>query len=58
MARIGAGVSLTFTLIAIVLIDAVSTDYEASPTVLGVLSTMILILFGIEGLSLLRGGKS
>jgi hypothetical protein len=58
MARIGAGTSLTFTLIGLLVVDAFSVEYEASPTVLGVLSTMILVLLGIEATSLLRGDKS
>lgn len=54
-ARIGAALVLAFVLGALVLIDSVSPEYEAQPTTLGLLATMILVLLGIEAGPLLRG---
>jgi hypothetical protein len=56
-ARIGAAAALTITLVALLLIDAANPAYEVSATVLGVLSTMILVLLGIEAASFVKGDK-
>lgn len=56
-ARIGAGAALVSALVVLLFIDALSTEYEVSPAVLGTLATMILVLFGIEAASFLRGEK-
>jgi len=54
LARIVVAGGLVFVLAILLLLDAVQVDYELQPTTLGVLSTMILVLLGIEATSVLR----
>lgn len=57
-ARIGAAAALTGALILLLFADVLPPfEYEVSPTVLGVLSTMILLLLAVEAADFLRGGK-
>lgn len=53
-ARIGAASALTFTLVVLLLIDAISADYEVGPAQLGTLATMIVTLLGVEIASSMR----
>ena len=48
IARIAVAVVLGVVLSAIVLIDALSPEYEAQPTTLGLLGTIIVVLLGLE----------
>lgn len=54
-ARIGAASLLTFVVGALLIVDSINPAYEVQPTTLGLLATMILVLLGIEGTSILRG---
>lgn len=53
-ARIGAALALTFAVLFILIVDAVSSSYEASPVVLGAVLGTIATLVGVEILG--RGG--
>lgn len=55
-ARIGAAAGLTFAIVLVLLIDAISGDYEASPVTLGVLATLIAGLLAVDLPDLLRPG--
>ena len=58
-ARIGAGIALTFALIGLLFLDAISAEYELQPVTLGFLLTAIGAMFSVDigkGIvSLLRG---
>ena len=58
-ARIGAAAGLTFAVVLMLLIDALSGEYEASPVTLGVLATLIAGLLAVDLPDLIRpgGGK-
>jgi hypothetical protein len=56
-ARIGAAGALTAVLVVLLLIDALSPSYDINAVVLIPLLGTIAGLLGIEGLSVLRGGK-
>ncbi len=58
-ARIGAAAGLTFAVMLMLLIDAFSPEYEASPVTLGVLATLIAGLLAVDLPDLIRqgGGK-
>jgi hypothetical protein len=47
-ARIGAGAALVFVVVLILLLDAISTEYETSPIVLASLLGTIAALMGVE----------
>lgn len=47
-ARIGAGLALVGVIVVILLVDALSADYEASPVVLTVLLGTITALMGVQ----------
>jgi hypothetical protein len=47
-ARIGAASALVVALLLILLIDALSADYEASPIVVGAILGTIATLVGVE----------
>jgi hypothetical protein len=57
MARIVVAGGLVFVLSILLLLDALQPDYQLQATTLGVMSTMILVLLGIEATTFLRGGK-
>jgi hypothetical protein len=57
MARIVVGGVLVFILSILLLLDALQPDYQLQPTTLGVLSTMILVLLGVEATTFLRGDR-
>ena len=47
-ARVGAALALTVAVVLMVLIDALSPDYDASPITLGILGTLIAGLLAVE----------
>lgn len=53
-ARIGAALALTSAVLFILIVDAISPTYEASPVVLGAVLGTIATLVGVEILG--RGG--
>lgn len=55
-ARVGAAVALVFAVVLVMVIDAISPDYEVSPITLGVLATLIAGLLAIDLPDLLRPG--
>ena len=55
-ARMAVAGALTVVLGFLLLFDAIDVDYTIQPVTLGVLCTMILVLLGIEGANILRGG--
>jgi hypothetical protein len=57
MARIVVGGVLVFVLSILLLLDALQPDYQLQPTTLGVISTMILVLLGVEATTFLRGDR-
>jgi hypothetical protein len=57
MARIVVGGVLVFVLSILLLLDVLQPDYQLQPTTLGVLSTMILVLLGVEATTFLRGDR-
>jgi len=56
-ARIGAALGLTCAVVLVMVIDAMSGAYEASPVTLGVLATLIAGLLAVDLPDLLRPGK-
>ena len=54
-ARTGAAAALVAVLVALLIFDAVSPDYQLETGTLVVLAATILSLLGIEALSLIRG---
>lgn len=54
-ARIASALTLTGVVVALLLVDAVSSDYDLDPIVLVTLMTTILTLLGLEAASVLRG---
>ena len=54
-ARIGAAAGLTVAIVVILIIDAVSVDFEVSPVTLGVLATLIAGLLAVDLPDLMRG---
>jgi hypothetical protein len=56
-ARAGAALALTIAIFVVLVIDALSADYEASPVTLGVLATLIAGLLAVDLPDLLRPGK-
>jgi len=56
IARISAAAAFTLVLVCILVLDALSTDYQVSEIVVGALIAGIATLLGIEGLSSLRRG--
>ena len=58
-ARIGAAAGLTVAVVLMLLIDALSGEYEVSPVALGVLATLIAGLLAVDLPDLMRpgGGK-
>ena len=58
-ARIGAAAGLTFAVILMVVVDAISNEYEVAPITLGVLATLIAGLLAVDLPDLIRpgGGK-
>ena len=57
VARIVAAGTLVFVVAFIVVFDAISQDYEASPVIVTALLGCAATLLGIEGLAFLRGSK-
>lgn len=57
VARIVAAGTLVFVVAFVVIFDAVSPDYEASPVIVTALLGCAATLLGIEGLAVIRGGK-
>ena len=57
MARIAVAGGMAFVLGVLLVIEAIKPDYEIQATTLGVVVTMIVVLLGIEGASILRGSK-
>ncbi len=56
-ARIGAAAGLTVAIVLVLLIDALSSNYEASAVTLGVLATLIAGLLAVDLPDLLRPRK-
>lgn len=56
-ARVGAALGLTIAIVLVMVIDALSPEYEASPVTLGVLATLIAGLLAVDLPDLLRPGK-
>jgi hypothetical protein len=56
-ARVGAALGLTVAIVLVMVIDALSPAYEASPVTLGVLATLIAGLLAVDLPDLLRPGK-
>lgn len=54
-ARIGAAAALTGVLVVLLVIDALTPDYDISPLVLIPVLGTILTLLGIEALGIVRG---
>lgn len=57
VARIAAAGTLIFVVAFVVIFDAISPEYEASPVIVTALLGCAATLLGIEGLAVLRGGK-
>ncbi len=55
-ARIGAAAGLTFAVVLMLIIDALSHDFEASPVTLGVLATLIAGLLAVDLPDLIHPG--
>lgn len=53
-ARIAAALSLTGALVVLLVVDALSAEYEASPLMATILGVVILTLLGLEARDLLR----
>jgi hypothetical protein len=58
LARIGAAAALIGVLVAILVIDAASTEYQVDPIVITALLGTLGTLLGIEGLASLRQSSS
>jgi hypothetical protein len=56
-ARIGAALALVAAVVLILVIDAFSTDYEASAVVLAALLGAIVTLLGLEARNIVGGGS-
>ena len=55
-ARIGAAAGLTFAVVLMLLVDALSDRFEVSPVTLGVLATLIAGLLAVDLPDLIRPG--
>jgi hypothetical protein len=58
MARIGAALALTATGVGMLLIDAASPGYQVDTALFAIIASAICVLLGIEGIELMRKGRS
>ena len=58
MARIGAAIALSATMVVMLVIDALSTEYEVEPAVLVIIVTAVCTLLGVEFVNTVRRGHS
>ena len=56
-ARIVSAITLTLAVVVIVLVDAISDTYEASPATLVALLGTVCALLAVEGIKLAKGGE-
>lgn len=57
LARILVAVVLSVALTALLILDALSAEYELQPATVGLLGSMILVLLAVEVPSIFRTGK-
>lgn len=57
-ARIAAALALVAAILLMITVDALSTEYEASPVLITILVAGILALVGLEAHDILRGGPT